>query len=70
MTSDTSEHGLESLICTALAGEACAPPAAGEVREPAAGYGGVGWSCGSYRDYDREYCELTTSYRTLLHFPL
>ena len=56
MTTDTSEHGLESLICTALAGDACVPPAAGEVREPAAGYGGVGWSCGSYRDYNREYC--------------
>ena len=56
MTTDTSEYGLESLICTVLAGEACAPPKAGEVREPAAGYSGVGWSCGSYRDYDREYC--------------
>ncbi len=56
MTTDTSEHGLESLICTALAGDACVPPAAGEVREPAVGYGGVGWSCGSYLDYDREYC--------------
>ena len=56
MTTDTSEHGLESLICRALAGDACAPPAPGEVREPATSYGGVGWSCGSYRDYDREYC--------------
>ena len=56
MTTDTSEHGLESLICTGLAGDACAPPAAGEVREAAASYGGVGWSCGSYPDYDREYC--------------
>ena len=56
MTTDTSEYGLESLICTALAGETCAPPAAGEVREPRAGYGGVGWSCGSHRDYDREHC--------------
>ena len=56
MTTDTSEYGLESLICTALTGDACAPPAPGEVREPAPGYGGVGWSCGSYRDYDREYC--------------
>ena len=24
--------------------------------EPAAGYGGVGWSGGNWRDYDREYC--------------
>ena len=68
MTADTSEYGLEGLICTVLAGEACAPPAAGEVREPRAGYGGVGWSCGSYRDYDREYCvdlvQLTEFLRT------
>ena len=56
MTTDISEHGLESLICVALAGEACLPPAAGEVTEPASGYGGVGWSCGSYQHYDREYC--------------
>ncbi|MXZ26971.1 MAG: type I restriction endonuclease subunit R [Gammaproteobacteria bacterium] len=56
MTTDTSEYGLESLICTELAGEACRPPAAGEVTEPASGYGGVGWSCGSYQHYDREYC--------------
>ena len=56
VATDTSERGLESLICTALAGEVCAPPAAGEVREPASGYGGVGWSCGSYQHYDREYC--------------
>ena len=51
MTTDTSEYGLESLICTALTVEACAPPKAGEVREPVAGYGGVGWSCGSYPGY-------------------
>ena len=55
MTTDTSERGLEDLICTALAGDACTPPAKGEVREPASS-GGVGWSCGSYHDYDREYC--------------
>ena len=56
MTTDTSEYGLESLICPALAGEACAPPAAGETRKPVAGSGGIGWSCSSYRDYDREFC--------------
>ena len=56
VTTDTSERGLESLICTALAGEACAPLAVGEVREPASSYGGVGWSCGSYQHYEREYC--------------
>ena len=56
MTTDTSERSLESLICTALAGESCAPPKAGEVRAPVLGYGGVGWSSGNWNDYDREYC--------------
>ena len=56
MTSDTTERGLERLICTALAGHACDPPQAGQVAEPHAGYGGVGWSCGNPHDYDREFC--------------
>ena len=29
MTTDTSERGLERLICTALAGHPCEPPTAG-----------------------------------------
>ena len=56
MTADTTEQGLERLICTALAGHPCDPPAASAVDEPAAGYGGSGWTGGSHRDYDREYC--------------
>ncbi len=56
MTTDTSEKGLERLICTALAGHPCEPPATGTVAEPPAGYGGVGWSGGNFHDYDREYC--------------
>ena len=56
MTTDTSERGLERLICMALAGHACDPPQAGQVSEPHAGYGGVGWSGGSSHDYDREFC--------------
>ena len=66
MITDTSERGLERLICTALTGDACEPPPAGTragsssdpngVAEPAAGYGGVGWSCGNPHDYDRDYC--------------
>ena len=55
-TTDTSERGLERLICTALAGHACDPPQAGQVSEPQAGYGGEVWSCGSPHDYDREFC--------------
>lgn len=51
MTTDTTERGLERLICTALAGHPCDSPGAGEL--PA---GGCGWACGDPGDYDREYC--------------
>ena len=56
MRTDTSERGLERLICTALVGHPCEPPVAGTVAEPPADYGGVGWSGGNPHDYDREYC--------------
>ena len=56
MTTDTSERGLERLICTTLVGHPCEPPATGTVAEPPAEYGGVGWSGGNFHDYDREYC--------------
>jgi len=57
MTTDTSEKGLERLICTALTGAPCDPGTvqAGMVREPGAPYGGSGWICGDPNDYDREY---------------
>ncbi len=63
-TTDTSERGLERLICTYLTGAPCDPgtpanpPApAGDpaLRERPASYG-AGWQCGDPRDYDREYC--------------
>jgi len=53
---DTTERGLERLICTALAGDPCDPPRAGTVGEPSVGYGGVGWRPGNPHDYDRETC--------------
>ena len=56
MATDTSERGLERLICTALTGHPCDPPKAGTVEEVHPGSGGVGWSCGSPHDYDREFC--------------
>ena len=56
MTTDTSELGLERLICEALTGDHCDPPSGRTVGEPTPGYGGVGWSPGNGRDYDREYC--------------
>jgi len=57
MTTDTSERGLERLICTALTGSPCdpgtvAPPA---VNERPATYA-AGWIGGRPEDYDREYC--------------
>jgi len=55
---DTSERGLERLICTALTGSPCDPdwvPAADEVRERPAAYD-AGWICGRPEDYNREYC--------------
>lgn len=53
---DTSERGLERLICTALTGHPCEPTSVDGVQEPAQVYGGAGWICGSPSDYDREYC--------------
>ena len=66
MTTDTSERGLERLICTALAGHPCEPPPSGTVAEPPAGYGGVGWSDGNPHDYDREYCVDVVQLRAFL----
>ncbi|APF19712.1 Restriction endonuclease, type I, EcoRI, R subunit/Type III [Caldithrix abyssi DSM 13497] len=57
MTTDTSERGLERLICTALTGSPCEPGRSGSlVAEPVAPYGGAGYFCGDPEDYDREYC--------------
>ena len=55
MTTDTSERGLESLICTALTGSACDPAAGDSTRERPSAYG-AGWTCGDPKDYDREFC--------------
>ena len=57
MTTDTSERGLERLICTALTGSPCDTGAGPveSVHERPAIYG-AGWICGAPQDYDREYC--------------
>lgn len=53
MRTDTSEKGLESLICTALTGCPCEDKEGiAEGEEP---YGGAGWFPGRPADYDREY---------------
>ena len=54
MTTDTTERGLESLICTALAGHPCDSSHI-ETEKPSDS-GGLGWIAGRSSDYDREYC--------------
>ncbi len=54
-TTDTSEKGLERLICTALTGAPCDPSEDSAFHERPASYN-AGWICGEPQDYDREYC--------------
>ena len=54
-TTDTSEKGLERLICTALTGAPCDPSQDNILRERPASYN-AGWICGESQDYDREHC--------------
>ena len=67
MPTDHTELGLERLICRALTGDSCDPPSGRTVGEPPPGYGGVGWSPGNGRDYDREYCVDLIQLRAFLH---
>jgi type I restriction enzyme R subunit len=55
VTSDTSERGLERLICTAMTGAPCDCGSTAAVAERPAAYS-AGWICGDPDDYDREYC--------------
>jgi len=57
MTTDTSERGLEDLICIAMTGSATTTgqPVKG-VQFPSATFGGTGWLLGNSLNYDREYC--------------
>ena len=66
MTTDTTEKGLERLICEALTGAPCDPLQGGAVRERPAGYG-AGWICGDPQDYDREYCVDLAQLSAFLH---
>ncbi len=67
MTTDTTERGLERLICQALAGDPCDPPAGGTIGEPACTDGGSGWSPGNHHDYNREHCLDLVQLRSFLH---
>jgi len=53
-TSDTSEKGLEKLICVGLTGHPC-DPQKGRVAEPVVPYGGEGYASGYAEDYDRDH---------------
>ena len=66
MTTDTSEKGLERLICTALTGSACDPPQAGGIHERPSTYG-VGWICGDPEHYDRDHCLDLAQLSAFLH---
>jgi len=59
MSTDTSERGLEDLICTAMTGRAT-------LRETPAQGMGTGWLLGDARDYDREYCVDVSMLKTFL----
>ena len=67
MSTDTSERGLERLICTTLSGQPSEPSGKEAVADPPAGYGGVGWSCGNPHNYDREHCVDLAQLSTFLH---
>ncbi len=57
MTTDTTERGLEDLICIAMTGRASIVPLpVVGWQSPPEPYGGTGWLLGDARDYDREYC--------------
>ncbi|MGE5560451.1 MAG: type I restriction endonuclease subunit R [Chloroflexota bacterium] len=56
MTTDTSEKGLERLICAALTGSPCDQSGANVVSDTRMSHGGNGWICGNPKDYDREHC--------------
>ncbi len=66
MATDTSERGLERLICTVLTGSACDPAHGGAVGERPSSYS-AGWICGDSQDYDREYCMDLVQLSAFLH---
>lgn len=55
MKTDTSERGLERLICLALTGSPCDPGSPRVSSEAGSPYGGNGWLPGDPADYEREY---------------
>ena len=66
MTTDTSEKGLEDLICETLMGAPGDPPQAGVVGDRPSSYS-AGWIGGDPHDYDREYCVDLAQLSSFLH---
>ncbi|MHC4143384.1 MAG: type I restriction endonuclease subunit R [Planctomycetota bacterium] len=62
MKTDTSERGLERLICTALTGNPCDPPQTGE-----SCVDGKDWIGGNPDHYNREYCVELVQLAAFLH---
>lgn len=57
MKTDTTERGLERLICAAMTGDPCdLTPAGDRVAKSPVTVAGTGWICGDPVSYDREYC--------------
>ena len=67
MTTDLTERGLERLMCRALAGNPCDPPAGPTTGEPLQAAGGCGWACGNSYDYNREHCLDLVQLRAFLN---
>ena len=66
MTTDTTERGLETLICDWLIGARDNGQAVDGVRDRPASYS-IGWILGDSRDYDREYCVDLAKLSVFLH---
>ena len=66
MTTDTSEKGLEDLICAGLTGFERSPAAKGAIQQRPADYG-PGWVHGDPEDYNREYCIDLSQLSAFLH---
>ncbi len=64
--SDTSERGLERLICTALTGAPCDPRVPANVVQQRPATDAAGWICAAAEDYDREYCVDLAQFTALL----
>ena len=66
MNTDTSEQGLERLICTALCGHPSNPQRGEGQHVGREATKGVGWQESRHSDYDREHCIDTTQLTAFL----